>query len=289
VRDPNMIRKLLGLAFTVLVGITIYTFVQIPQTEVYTAHRLTAPFEGAPEPTTLGGYLTLLLAVVMAMAIYEPARRKRIVWMALCVLVMIPILFTLSRTTYAMCAVMICLLGVVTRSYRLLIAALAIMILSPWLMPQQVVDRVLMTIDPSRLYGIDPSSTERIMVWKKFVYGLRHSPLIGFGIPQPIVDNQYVRTMLETGLAGLAAWGAIFWTCLAMGRRLHRGTQDPFHKALAAGYMVGTAALLVHALATITFYITRVMEPFWFLTGLVASLDAMSPSSDTDTSHDDAH
>jgi O-antigen ligase len=209
--------------------------------------------------------------------------------MALCVLVMIPILFTLSRTTYAMCAVMICLLGVVTRSYRLLIAALAIMILSPWLMPQQVVDRVLMTIDPSRLYGIDPSSTERIMVWKKFVYGLRHSPLIGFGIPQPIVDNQYVRTMLETGLAGLAAWGAIFWTCLAMGRRLHRGTQDPFHKALAAGYMVGTAALLVHALATITFYITRVMEPFWFLTGLVASLDAMSPSSDTDTSHDDAH
>jgi len=288
VRDPKTIRRLVALAFFVLLGITAYTLIQIPQTEIHTAHRLTAPFEGTPEPTTLGGYLTLLLAIVMAMAIYESDQRKRIAWMALCVLVMLPILFTLSRTTYAMCAVMICLLGFLTQSYRLLIGALVIMIFSPWIMPQQVIDRVLMTLDPSRLYGIDPSSAERIMVWKKFLYGLRHSPLIGFGIPQPILDNQYVRTMLESGLAGLTAWGAIFWTCITMGRRLHRRSQNPFEKALAAGYVVGTAALLVHALATITLYVVRIMEPFWFFTGLIASLDAMTAPSDSEAPRDES-
>lgn len=287
VRDERMIQKLLGLALVVLLGITFYTLFQIPHTEIHTVRRLTAPFEGAPEPTTLGGYLTLLLAVVMALAIYEPVKNRQVVWMGVCVLVMIPIVFTLSRTTYAMCGFMICMLGVVTRSHRLLIAAFVILILSPWIMPQQIVDRVLMTVDPSRLYGIDPSTTERIMVWKKFGYGLRDSPLFGYGLPQPIVDNQYVRTMLESGLAGILAWGAIFWACISMGRRLHRRATDPFHKALAAGYLVGTCALLVHAAATITLYIVRIMEPFWFLTGLVASLDAIVTKEGAITTDDD--
>ncbi len=46
--------------------------------------------------------------------------------------------------------------------------------------------------------------------------------------------------------------------------------------------MVGVVALSVHALATITFYIVRIMEPFWFLTGIVASLNAHYRESDAE-------
>jgi len=92
-------------------------------------------------------------------------------------------------------------------------------------------------------------------------------------VPQPILDSQFARIILESGLLGLAAWILVLLCCFLIGRRLHRVATDPFHKAVAAGYLVGLAALMVHALATITFYIVRIMEPFWLFTGVVVSLD----------------
>jgi len=56
----------------------------------------------------------------------------------------------------------------------------------------------------------------------------------------------------------------------------------PLHKGIAAGYIVGLAAMVVHSFGTITFYIVRIMDPFWFLTGLVASLDAYYRSKPAD-------
>jgi hypothetical protein len=51
--------------------------------------------------------------------------------------------------------------------------------------------------------------------------------------------------------------------------RQSRGTR--FH-ALTLGYLAGVVALLAHGIGANTFIIVRIMEPFWFLTGIIATL-----------------
>jgi hypothetical protein len=274
VRDPVRVRQMLGAVLLVFLAVAAYACLQIPGTEVHSLQRLTAPFEATPEPTTLGGYLTLISAVLIAMALYEPAKARRAAYWSMTAVVILPVLFTFSRTTYLSFAVMILLLGLVTGHRMLTVVAAAAILLSPVLMPQSVIDRVEMTFDASREYGLDPSLVERISVWRKVSNSLAASPLLGQGVPQGILDSQFARILIESGVLGAAAWVWALVACLGIGWRLRRNAEDPLHKALAAGYLVGTVALLVHSIATITFYIVRIMEPFWFLTGLVASLDA---------------
>ena len=274
VRDPGRVKQMLGVVLVVFLGVALYACLQIPGTRVHSLQRLTAPFEGTPEPTTLGGYLTLISAVLIALALYEPSKTKKAAYWLMTAVVIFPILFTFSRTTYVSFGAMVLLLGLVTRHRSLTLVAAVALVLSPMILPQSVIDRVQMTFDVTRDYGLDPSLMERISVWAKVQYSLGDSLLLGHGVPQGILDSQFARILIESGVLGMAAWVAVFAACLAMGWRLLRRAEEPVHKALAAGYIVGTVSLIVHSLATITFYIVRIMEPFWFLTGLVASLDA---------------
>lgn len=273
VRTADDVRRLTGVALFVLVAVALYTYTQIPGTRIHSLHRLTAPFEDHPEPTTLGGYLTLFLAVVMSIAMHEPSAEKKTLYWGMAGIVIIPILFTLSRTTYASCTVMVLLLGIVTKRYRLVLLLAVCLLASPLLLPEKVIGRVLMTFDSSRQLGLDPSFVERITVWNKALYALRTQPLLGYGLPQPILDSQFVRTIVESGALGLTAWLFVLGSCVALGRRVYRVATEPLHKGLAAGYIVGVAAITVHALAAVTFYIVRIMEPFWLLTGIMAFLD----------------
>ena len=46
---------------------------------------------------------------------------------------------------------------------------------------------------------------------------------------------------------------------------------DPFFKALSLGMLGALAGLIGHGISANSFIIVRVMEPFWFLMGLVAA------------------
>ena len=54
---------------------------------------------------------------------------------------------------------------------------------------------------------------------------------------------------------------------------------DGLYKGLALGYIAGYVGLLFHALTANTFIILRIMEPFWFVTGLIVSLEAVKEES----------
>lgn len=283
VREPAKARTMVYLALVVLVVITVIAFIQIPGTEVHTVHRLTAPFEGTPEPTTLGGYLLLQLAIVLSMALHEQKRALKFRWSLLAIAILIPILFTLSRTTYVATLCVILFLGILARRWRLILACVAGLSLSPLLLPAKIVDRVMMTFNPGGLYGVDSSLAERIGVWNKAWNALRERPLLGYGLPQPILDSQFARTIIESGILGLLAWIVLLVACIRAGLRLHRRATEPFHRALGAAFVVGTIGLVVHGLATITFYIVRIMEPFWFLAGIVLALDAWYAERERDS------
>jgi hypothetical protein len=48
--------------------------------------------------------------------------------------------------------------------------------------------------------------------------------------------------------------------------------KTPYFKGLALGFFAGYCGLLFHALGANTFVIVRIMEPFWFVAGIIAVL-----------------
>lgn len=272
-RTPRQVRLLLGMAGLVYVAVMVYALAAIPGTEVYSAHRLSAPFEGTPEPTTLGGYLTLASGIVIAIALYEPSPRRKALWWMLAALCVIPVLYTFSRTTYLSYVFVLLCLGLLARRPGLMaVVSLLLLLLFLW-GPGPVLDRLASTFDDSRAHGLDPSVWERIDVWNKVRYNLNVYPFFGRGFPQPILDSQFARILIESGSFGMLAWIGVLGGCARIGARLFRHTSDPLHKGIALGYLAVLAGLLVHSAAAITFYIVRIMEPFWLLTGIVAFLD----------------
>jgi hypothetical protein len=56
-----------------------------------------------------------------------------------------------------------------------------------------------------------------------------------------------------------------------------KAAKTPYFKGLAIGFFAGYIGLLFHALGANTFIIVRIMEPFWFFTGIIAVLPALEP------------
>ena len=49
---------------------------------------------------------------------------------------------------------------------------------------------------------------------------------------------------------------------------------DEFYKGLILGFIAGFIGLTIHALTANTFIVIRIMEPFWFIAGIVMVLPA---------------
>ena len=85
-------------------------------------------------------------------------------------------------------------------------------------------------------------------------------------------DAQYVKILGETGLAGIIALFFLIYRLWIKARESFLMEQDPFCKGLARGFLLGMAAMLVHAIGANTFIIVRIMGPFWLCAGLIVAL-----------------
>ena len=117
---------------------------------------------------------------------------------------------------------------------------------------------------------IDKSTYERVYVWEKVGYNLKIWPWFGGGISwDTVLDSQYARLLIETGIFGFTTFMFLVWRILLTTRQAFRWSRYWVAKGLSLAVFAITAGLLVHGLGTISFLIVRIMEPFWFLTALV--------------------
>ena len=101
---------------------------------------------------------------------------------------------------------------------------------------------------------------------------IRH-PILGYGVTgYGFVDAQFPRVLVETGLVGLIAFILLLWTIFKGGITVLIKTADNLHKGIAMGFLAGFIGLLVHAIGANTFIIVRIMEPFWFVLGIVVMI-----------------
>lgn len=98
-------------------------------------------------------------------------------------------------------------------------------------------------------------------------------PILGYGVTGfGFMDAQYARTLVETGAVGLGVFLWLIWSVLRSGFGAFRTLRDPTERGLALGFLAGMVGLLTHALGANTFIIVRIMEPFWFFTGIIVML-----------------
>ncbi len=277
IQSERQVRFFLFFAIITVAFLAVYTLLQVPNTEMFTARRITTPFEDRPQPATAGGYLAFSFFLVFSMLLYQKSFFRRLLMGTLSIMVLIPLLYTFSRTAYLALAGGLVVLILLSKLRWAKFALAGVLLLSPVLLPSAVKNRIAYTWqdakNPGRNLGVDFSFQERLYAFRRVGSVMRESPLIGLGIASwEYPDNQYIRTLHEIGILGFWLWLAIFGRLFRMARWLYASYPDGTFKGLALGYTAGVAGILLHGMGSCTFYIVRMMEPFWFVSGLIAAL-----------------
>ena len=284
IRDLNDVRRQLTFFFVVALIVCGYCMATVGRVE-----RIGTPFEAqGSEPNTLGGYLIVVMCAAGGLYTQSPKRGLSWVFVLLMAAAFVPFLFTLSRASYIGLIVAALALGIMARKLSIILAVAAILILSPILMPPEVKDRVNYTFqrgtgDPVVIAGkpiglqVDSSTHERLYVWGKVKYTLGVAPWFGGGISWgKVLDSQYARVIMETGLLGLGAFVFLQYRICRTAREAFRWSHHWLGRGLAMGTLAATIGLITHSLGTISFLIIRIMEPYWFLVALTVVVRAIA-------------
>ncbi len=217
-----------------------------------------------------GGYLVLHFGVVVGLVLH--CRGGARLWaMLAAIAITIGLARTYSRTTYAALAASL-LAFALLRERRILALIAAGFLVGPLVLPSEMSNRIAEIGDVAR--GGGPSSWEsRVYSWKVTfdrLAGLDFAWGRGVGsVDLGYVDNEYIRVLADTGLAGLACFLFLLARYVRRVDRAYLELPPPgFHKGAAAGFWIAAASMCVHAIGATSFTTIRTMEAFVVLAGL---------------------
>jgi O-antigen ligase len=256
----------------------------IGMTQIPGEGRVSAPFEGeAGEPNTFGGYLLFMMAIALGLVLTSNLWRDRLVFGSIAVIAFIPFLYTQSRASYLAFFPMLAVFVWLSEKRKVvMLFVLFVAALLPLAAPQVVKDRVTYTFTQRYHPGqhveikdvrLDTSTSARLRSWKDALQDFPRHPVMGFGVTgYSFIDAQFPRVLLETGLVGMIVFLLLLLAVFKQGITVFEQADDLLHKGISMGFLAGYAGLLVHAIGSNTFIIVRIMEPFWFVAGMVAMI-----------------
>ena len=276
VHDINTLRRyVMAMMLTCFVA-SLVGIAQIPGGE-----RVSAPFEGKEgEPNTFGAYLVMMFSVAAGLLFEDGKVRRKKYWLVMLGVILLPLLYTQSRSSYLAFVFMALSFFVFSRFKRtLLVVGLSGMMILPFVLPEEVVNRVMFTFHQQRQEGqlavggvrVDTSTSDRLGQWKKaLTQYFPQRPILGWGVTgTSFMDAQYARVLAETGIVGLLAFLWFLARMLSVFRQGIRELKDGVLRGAALGGLCGLIGLLAHALGSNSFIIVRIMEPLMVLLGLV--------------------
>ena len=281
IQEQRQLRRLLTTAFVTCAVACAMGIAQIP-----TGERVSAPFEGQyGEPNTFGGYLVFMLALSLGQLLTAPTLPTLLGWSTFAGLVILPLLYTLSRSSWLATIPMLLTLMLLSRRRLLLMTIVGTAIIVGSLMfPKQVIDRYNYTFHDQVDRGaytfvgrrLDLSTSARFDSWRIGAQGWSQRPLLGYGVTGfAFMDAQLVRVLVETGLVGLCAFLWLLWRILRGAWGAQRSFGGTRFEGLTLGYLAGLVAMITHAIGANTFIIVRIMEPFWFITAVIFVLPSL--------------
>ena len=288
IHSRKQIKFFLNSFFVTCALVSIYGIIQIPQ-----GIRVSAPFEGETgEPNTFGGYLLFIACIALGLFLKNVPHRTKISLFILLALIFFPFLYTLSRASYV--AIIFSFLVFVIMSKRKLVlittmAAIAALIIV--IRPEAIVSRVEYTFQEresnlAKIFDVylDPSASARIFDWRGSFEAWKGKPILGHGISgHGLIDGQYFSALPEIGAIGFLALLWLLWSILKHSIIVYKKMEEEFYKGLALGFIAGFIGLVFHAITTNTFIIIRIMEPFWFVAGIIMMLPRLLDSTEEET------
>jgi O-antigen ligase len=289
--------------YTLLLLLTCLIVCIVAISQIPRGVRITAPFEGTHgEPNTLGGYMVLMLSICMGLFFMMDSITRKAYFGIFSIIITIVILYTLSRSSW-LAALSIVPFFIIFLKGKQRISAVLITMVAAFIFvffaPGSVRRRISNTFVTKKVSWqqqsilgrpVDQSTSMRLSDWKTGLRDwLENHFVFGYGVTgYSFMDAQYIRIAVETGIVGLIAFIVLIISIFKHAWLSHKKVRSPFFKGLSLGYMAGLIGLLVHGLGTNTFIIVRIMEPFWFLTGMVMMLPELegTPSLPNDYSHD---
>lgn len=264
---------------------------------IRTGERLYAPFDipravigggevkGGPEANTYGGYLIVVMSLALSLFCYSSGQSIYLLVLFL-IFSLVPFAYTLSRSSYGAFVVMIVVTILFTERKKVfLIAGLLLgLVLSPILMPravetvqqriQETFNRPTVTGEEFEFLGFrvrELSALMRVESWKEaFTKFMPKKPFLGHGVTGVgLMDAQIPLVVGEIGLIGVAVFLWLIYTIYKESLLVFINSKDNIFKGLSLSVMATLTALLVQSIGANTFIIVRIMEPFWFLCGLV--------------------
>jgi O-antigen ligase len=248
--------------------------------------RVTALFEGSsPEPNTFGGYIVIILGIAMSLFIFEETLKKRFLYGSLIIILMITLILTQSRTAWIGFLVMFSLFLFTSENKKLfIIITLLIVFIGLLWMPHPIKERINETFYQEKLPGqleiggirFDLSTSERIRSFKSALHDFPKHPIFGYGVTGwKFIDSQYLRTLIETGIIGFSAFIFLLYALLKEGFKVFKSVDNRYFKAISFGFFISTISLAVMCIGMNGFVIIRIMEPFWFIAGIVIILPTL--------------
>jgi O-antigen ligase len=175
------------------------------------------------------------------------------------------------------------------RKWPIIVALIIIVLVSSFILPKSVKERVSFTFTQPKEQGqitvgttrLDTSTSARLQSWKTALEkDFVTQPILGFGITgYRFLDAQYPRVLAETGLLGFLTFFILLFSIYMNALHTYRGTADPLFSGLSLGYLAGFTAMVTHGIGTNTFIIVRIMEPFWFLTAMIIMIPSIEATA----------
>jgi hypothetical protein len=224
-----------------------------------------------------GGYLVFHILFVTGVLIEDDWLPRKILLGIIFCTMSYPLLFTMSRSSYAGLVVGLLLVGIL-RDPKIILAMLLGGFVVLTLLPEAVIGRFLSIFTALTETDLAPSWQARLEAWQEYIPVIIRNPFIGKGlfyISPGEVDNEFVLRGVETGILGLLSF---LWVLLAFWRRSVKlfKSEDKIFRQISVGFGAGLLGLCVHSLAATSFTAIRTAEPFYFTSGLVIAAYLMS-------------
>jgi putative inorganic carbon (HCO3(-)) transporter len=251
--------------------------------------RATASFVDA---NVLGVYLSALVPLVIAVALYYFKSKKRIIFSVISLLGMVAIALTYSRPTLLALYIVLFFLCIMKRDKVLIIILLVFTALSPFIAPPTVKYWAKqVNYNPLRFMCND----DRIAIYRNSFNMIKHHPVIGVGtntfmknykiykeVPEyrnivtadyVYAHNNFFHMFAENGVIGL---GIFLWLLYGLFRKsfsIYKKLKNDYLKIISLSLIACLIAFLVNGLTESSLYYSRVASIFWYLAGFSLALD----------------
>ncbi len=229
------------------------------------------PFHGSANH--IGGLFVVWLGFFTGLFLKTENRRERVVLLISLLFVFVPLLWTYSRKSYFALAGMLGLAFFIPKSRKKLLFLAALFTILGLVLPTRLSDRL--TELGETFSSSDPfhsSWAGNWVQWKRAFWNFDRLFLFGSGLGSRhrlFYESQYVLTLAEMGLLGFSAFVYLGLTLIREGAARLRLSLTAREKGIALGWLLGFAGLLIHSTSCVSWTVSKVGVPFWFLSGLV--------------------